>query len=480
MRGYPRGVRGADGLTPRPARHNARSPDIKWWWITRLGKAGPGEGGSVIDDHRHVIQMTLDQEIHVEAVREGDTIEDATVATEVTSFDRVGDAYVMEGGVLFAGYLRHPGAADGDVEHFHCRLPFVLRVPARAQSRGVLNVASRLPSWQLAASGDGWLHVKAVLQVTGLNGADGYHFECGAQQAGDLWFEDSAPGESASAPAAEDLVLTRGAGAESPPDAGANLREAVERLSEARSGHGQDTSLETLDRLLDGQNAVADPTAPASGAGANGEQDAVDARQDAAEAASAQGSAEAQATGGTGEASGEADGARMEGTAVVEDAPADPEASAPASGSVAEFEFSYQTDAASGSAPGPGDGAFVASRTFTESGFHATAGFVPEVRVQAASEDGVAARTDATAADGEPQDVRRPAERLWSFVDFHAPEAAYTLRFVVVMEEETLETVAERVGCSKTELLRVNRLTSDVLRPGQTLLVPETRVLTRT
>jgi stage VI sporulation protein D len=69
------------------------------------------------------------------------------------------------------------------------------------------------------------------------------------------------------------------------------------------------------------------------------------------------------------------------------------------------------------------------------------------------------------------------ASELWSFVDFNAPERYYTLRFVLVTEEETLDAVADRVGCTRSELLRYNQLSGDTLHPGQAIAVPQATVV---
>ena len=148
-------------------------------------------------DRNGQITLGVDQEVFIETVEHDHTVDDANVATEVTSFERVGDAYVLEGAIVFAGYLTkatsqsgagHDLAANPYARHVHHRMPFTLRVPVQFQPRGVVNVASRISDWQLDVMSEGWLRVQAKLRVSGLNGKHGYHFQCGAQEVGDVLF----------------------------------------------------------------------------------------------------------------------------------------------------------------------------------------------------------------------------------------------------------------------------------------------------
>ncbi|WP_206915415.1 hypothetical protein [Alicyclobacillus suci] len=142
-----------------------------------------------------LIRLPIDQEIFMETVTSTDSVEDATVATEVVAFEKDGDVYELHGAVVFAGYVRSSedgGGAEASfsvgteeesaVRHIHHRLPFVLRVPVEAQQGGVVNVKSRLSGWALDVVSDHWLNVKGVLEIHGLVGDEGYHFQCGAQE----------------------------------------------------------------------------------------------------------------------------------------------------------------------------------------------------------------------------------------------------------------------------------------------------------
>jgi hypothetical protein len=155
-----------------------------------------------------------------------------------------------------------------------------------------------------------------------------------------------------------------------------------------------------------------------------------------------------------------------------------------------EFEFEHQVNAddesfASNAPHASNQEEFVASRSFGDDGFHAASGFVPTVRV--GSDLGYA--ESRSAVDGQFDDVAQavdadeasdwaeysPVDRdLWSFVDFNGPEQKCTLRYTIVMEEETLELVAERLGCSKQDLMKANRLADDSVRSGQPLRIPST------
>ncbi|WP_029420091.1 LysM peptidoglycan-binding domain-containing protein [Alicyclobacillus macrosporangiidus] len=502
-----------------------------------------------------VIRLNVDQEVFIPAVREGDRVEDATVATEVTSFHRVGDAYVLEGAIVFAGYLTRPGTQTpaeedsfsldfGDTafgQHVHHRMPFVLRVPVKVQPRGIVNVASRITHWQLDVVGPGWVRVLADLSIVGLNGQQGYHFQCGAQEAGDVFFDSAsaepdaaAQGEPASGggdtrPDVTPYALARGVGRSRADDfqsaarhAGDPPHAAMEAISGARQGVGPADASDVRDEA---------DVAP----------DAADARDDAEAWVAEEPGAKEQLVGfdrlmdgGATMAQDAGDAGDPEEALAVDDredqeAPRadteadawpEPEASFRSPEPWPEVSRSAPAEDASGSGWTPDDGfldrpwtemefehqlppddlheaagagspvqeeRFVPSRGFSDSGFQATAGFVqtpvsygapPEAQSSplaespsAQSQSPVDARSDASGPDrGEA--VPTVDNSLWSFVDFNAPERTYTLRFAIVMEDESLESVAERLGVTTAELMRVNRLTSDTVYAGQCLLVP--------
>ncbi|KPV43219.1 LysM peptidoglycan-binding domain-containing protein [Alicyclobacillus ferrooxydans] len=429
-------------------------------------------------DRTGQIRLAVDQEVFIESVQQDHKVEDANVATEVTSFERAGDAYVLEGAIVFAAYLTKAEAGpDGAPysKHVHHRMPFTLRVPTQFQPRGVVNVASRISDWQLDVISDGWLRVQAALSIVGLNGKHGYHFQCGAQEEGDVLFGARVPAAeamdaaevaddiNASAADSEQLVedsfeLVRGDGArdfESAPES--KLDNLASQVSQARGG------------VSEGQPGDEKPAANVSAAA---QTDAVPEQPSVRDELV---NLDKHVQTGL----DETEGANLS----LHQSEATPHAEAESS----EFEFQHQVDlkkvplraeeppsdetsAELQPAVQAKDESFVASRGFSEDGFQATSGFIPTVRV------------GAQASDNEPDEETSPPENdqrsalvdtsLWSFVDFNAPDNYYTLRYVIVMDEESLGSVAERVGCSEGDLLRMNRINSDSVAAGQVLKAP--------
>jgi hypothetical protein len=421
-------------------------------------------------DRAPMIQLPIDQEVYMDSIHEGTVVEDATVATEIVSFERVGDAYVLEGAVVFAGYVSGGQAEDSSeaaeedrhVDHIHQRLPFILRVPIRAQKRGILNVKSRLSGWKLSVAGLGWLRVQGDLQVAGLSSDEGYHFECGGQQLGHPMFEMQFRGaqEDDSAPVAEpdkpveDALAANQDLAEPAEDSGLfrsartpdDALHSVEMMSEARGGHGLDENKDGTLQEMDGEPETSQIRA-------------IDelAKFDRYFAEETK---------------------EVKETRAYEIAEQNP-------GTVAEFEFEHQLSPEemiqfeeTPPAPKAMDETFVASRSFLDEGFHAAAGFArprqPAELNHAAREDTLPVMSGDVESEEEVRNEQTtPGDSLWSFVDFNAPERKRTLRYIIVMEEETLETVAERLHCTKSELVRVNKMEVESIEPGQILLVPE-------
>lgn len=481
-------------------------------------------------DRAPFIRLSVDQEVFIDTVRDTDKIDDANVATEVTSFDRVGDAYVLEGAIVFAGYLTRThgslehveleadalsfGFDDGQyVQHVHHRMPFVLRVPVKSQQRGIVNVASRIAGWKLSVISAGWIRVVADLNIVGLNGGDGYHFQCGAQEEGDVFFGKdwaadktpaSSPAHSVTPVAQEDFQLTRGTSEERSLDAGAGtgagdpievtdhaFQAKQDALSEARGGHQEPDSewvqpqeavevqdsatrneLADLDRFLNGEDPVAkDATAaevPESSQERSIQSDPFHFPEPVVETFEPyRGQADP-------DASGYADRVEDELVAQTDEAFA--------------FEFEHQVSSAELKlepvAP-PAKESFVASRSFADDGFHPTSGFVPTVNVTGqsgyrgdeGSERSSVAPTNASDLGVQSSEFLPVDTSLWSFVDLSVPERYFTLRYAIVMEEETIETVSERLGCTKADLVRVNRLSNETVSPGQTLKIPQAKLV---
>ncbi len=426
-------------------------------------------------DRAPLIRLPIDQEVYMDTVQEGTVVEDATVATEVVSFERVGDAYVLEGAIVFAGYISkevandmdEAVAEDGKVEHFHQRLPFILRVPIQTQPRGILNVKSRLSGWQLSVAGRGWLRVEGDLQVAGLSGDDGYHFECGGQQLGHPLFDMA----TRSLEVDKEVDFSEDSRGEPPISSGEpevqeeppmfrnhvakdELEEVIEKMSEARGGHGlDDIHVETkVDKTPLPMEATDVAQIRAVDDLANF--DRFFTNNVAKEVQTDQGTSQVQPP-------------------------------------LAEFEFEHQlspdemANLEEKAPPAKGQNeAFIASRSFTNDGFQAAAGFshrytedVSELKVQKLVELTDEQIDEHSELDLFEQKTDRfedeSQEKLWSFVDFNGPENKYTLRYVIVMEEETLETIAEKIHCTKSELMRANHLEIESIAPGQTLLIPD-------
>lgn len=453
-------------------------------------------------DRAPLIRMKIDQEIFQDAVGDGDEIEDATVATEVTSFERVGDAYVLEGAIVFAGQVNRAGREDSaadetvtaqasarpDTLQLHNRLPFVLRVPVRSQPRGLINVASRISSWRLEVITAGWVRVVADLSVLGLSGDHGYHFECGSQEYGDVFFRTPVPPDDgdrtsgqrtaedeqrepagravavpdttligdpdgtveASRADAYDLQLTRGSddadvrGAvhsrAAERDAG---MKAAEALSDARGGAGRDLG-------ADDDQGVAD-----SGVSA-GKAENENVRRELADLDKAFG-------GHTDEPQPSADAALRAQQPAGENVSEGQGRRSKVRTNVVEFDFEHQLH--------PGK-----LRDMEASGEDAQQR-VDDLDSAVREGDTVSPQDETSVVmraadeDDEPESAVISSE-LWSFVDFNAPEQFYTLRFVIASEEENLDSLADRMGIEKSELLRANTVEGDVVHPGQVLAVP--------
>jgi len=463
-------------------------------------------------DRAPLVRVQVDQEVFVDTVRAGDQLQDATVATEVTSFDRVGDAYVLEGAIVFAGYVQHHLRGDqvesgdslasnssldldqGVIQHVHHRMPFFLRVPVKSQPRGLVNVASRISRWNLDVLEAGWVRVTADLSIVGLNGQQGYHFQCGAQEDGDILFVNHLDTETITRVEEikePDGALMRGMEADADGSDGESddndssvaasnaLLEFTESVSEARGG-----------LVAEGSSVAAEPSSTQEASAGMTEPSL---RQDLADFDRVFGEKEVFS-------------GRSEPSNLSVSPPQESNLGGTAQGSEkswAEFEFEDQVSAGElqshAAAPPERDERFVPSRSFSTEGFHAASGFVSSPKEGNKSDDarqfgdpdessGVRRHRGATmgerdfdgdtVSEAEREETSERGEKvgyqdgLWSFVDFNAPERAHTLRFIVVQEEETLELLAERCGYSKMELIRLNHLASETVVSGQMLLTP--------
>lgn len=440
-------------------------------------------------DRAPLIRLQIDQEIFQDAVQDGDEIDDATVATEVTSFERVGDAYVLEGAIVFAGYINRASSVSEDTESqapagighaetpqwgqsangsaLHNRLPFVLRVPVKSQPRGIVNVASRISAWQLQTVSSGWIRVVADLSIVGLSGAHGYHFECGSQEYGDVLLGQSEPHQ--------------------PPET-VNRTEApdVSDTGEAESSdytvnaHADENARELDLQLMRGS----DDADVRDAAGTSEDDDSLAAAETISQA---RGGAEGNTTESMRHKADDNDTAKRELAhldrafgGVVHDQPettGDKETSPPVRGeksNVVEFDFEHQVspqelrDALLHEEP-VGDSAKGEFRARGASEDGESAELTEPVEETADEGTNVIMRGSAAEDDGEGNVI---SSELWSFVDFNSPEQSYTMRYVIVSEEENLESIADRVGVLKSDLLRANQISEEVVHPGQALAVP--------
>ncbi|SIS63973.1 hypothetical protein [Alicyclobacillus vulcanalis] len=426
-----------------------------------------------------LIRLPVDQEVYAEQVASGDTVQDATVATEIVAFDQDRDTYQLEGAIVFAAYVQK--ATSGDVVHVHQRLPFLLRVPASAQQSGVLNVKSRLAGVQLDVTGDAWLHLGGWLEVHGLNGSQGYLFRCGAQEV-----HEAVPSPEPVAPADAHLLSPL-----ADPAFDLALRGEAEGTTAGRAERSDDGTPEARG----GPDATGDTS---EGAGESPEPMSPRLAEFDKFLPSSQAADEMPA-----------------GSPEVGDTAPPPSISA-ADAPVASFEFVHQVDdlapggdeverapatdaSAHGFVPAPGEAVAARKALDVASGEQETEEdakpSAPKVAffASARSEGPEPAEAAVPSTDGvnaESVEASEPAEvvrhefdasksqnkKLWSFVDFNAPEPRHTLRFVIVLENETLETVAERCGVLPSELERANPWLQGPPEPGTALLVPERRL----
>ena len=428
-----------------------------------------------------LIRLPVDQEVYAEQVASGDVVQDATVATEIVAFDQDRDTYQLEGAIVFAAYVQK--ASSGDVVHVHQRLPFLLRVPVSAQQAGVLNVKSRLAGVQLEVSSDAWLHLGGWLEVHGLNGSKGYLFRCGAQEVQEMFPVEGAGNSANDIPlrVTADVAFEPALRGEAEEETGtrAPVPSTVEAVSEARGGAepadestgGAEEASPSVQRDLAEFDRFLPEKGPAAVTGEDGSQETADASDVSPVSAS-------QAPVASFEFVHQADDVVFEAAsdtdarATSQEEPSVSERSEDVAEVRAETHVLGEEQEVVAADPAPKVSFFASARDEKAEVFaQQEVGVEAQVSVERAAElgQGDAARHESEAP--KPQN-----KKLWSFVDFNAPEPRHTLRFVIVLEHETLETVAERCGCLPSELERANPWLQGQLEPGMALLVPERRV----
>lgn len=423
-----------------------------------------------------LIRLPVDQEVYAEQVASGDVVQDATVATEIVAFDHDRDTYQLEGAIVFAAYVQKP--SSGDVVHVHQRLPFLLRVPVSAQQAAVLNVKSRLSSVQMEVSGDAWLHLTGWLEVHGLNGSKGYLFRCGGQEvqetSPDAGSEENVeiPFQPAVDPAFEPAFRDAAGGGS---DEG-GAEPVVEAVSEARGGaepaQESPSAAELSQASVQDDLAAFDRFLPETGSRESSAQPDELRVPSAPVESSAAPVASFEFVHHADEAAVEVAGDSA-AQAPSEEAVQVSEASELVTEVRAEADVQADVQEAAIESTAPKISFFASSRD--ESAEIVTQ---PEIKAeeQALGESAGEPRDE----DAERHEGEAPSKpqnkKLWSFVDFNAPEPRHTLRFVIVLENETLETVAERCGCMPSELERANPWLQGQPEPGTALLVPERRL----
>ncbi len=139
----------------------------------------------------HGLELFVDQQVFVDAVRGNEQVEEFSALTEVTTLEQRGENLYLEGNMLFTAYLADDMPEQGDdhvngeqaVEHLQHRMPFDISLPAAAQGPGLLSVSVHVPDATMDILGPGWIHLRAVLEFEGLQESGGYTAHCGAQEA---------------------------------------------------------------------------------------------------------------------------------------------------------------------------------------------------------------------------------------------------------------------------------------------------------
>ncbi|GMA60562.1 hypothetical protein NZD89_13160 [Alicyclobacillus fastidiosus] len=480
-----------------------------------------------------LIRLPIDQEIFMDTVTSTDSVEDATVATEVVSFEKDGDVYELEGAVVFAGYVRSTsdaatideavsvGVEDEEaVRHIHHRLPFVLRVPVEAQSSGLVNVKSRLSGWALEVVSDNWLNVRGTLEIHGLVGEQGYHFQCGAQEGSRPFLRDEIEEQVIEEPEVELPADEADSVTSDFPAPVEETAEAVSELAQAdreelAQADREDTAPKTQEFAEIDRTSTAEPElelvcAPDDMWRHEGEAEQGDVESEPSEEGASERSENntpfekvSEARGGHGWAEEEARKGERRGEASEPAAsesvrselvnldrffvPSTPqpsdrqEVSTPEPTKeptpVASFEFEHQLDDEVLATPLEG----ASAPLDLPPEFRGEERVAPKFTIS-----GAVATDDQNALDealAEEEVVEEPRSEydvssvlksdLWSFVDFNGPEPRCALRYAIVAEEETLEMVADRCGCLPSELIRVNNCPSGQVSPGQALRIPD-------
>lgn len=139
------------------------------------------------EERTRKIVLKVDQQVFTDVVHGDESIEEYSAPTEVVTFEQRGESFFLEGNILFSAFLREPEELSASVEassikHMRHRMAFDLRVPVSGQSQTMLSVSVEMPEAELSVLGPGWVHVKGLLEIAGLDDCQGYVAHCGAQE----------------------------------------------------------------------------------------------------------------------------------------------------------------------------------------------------------------------------------------------------------------------------------------------------------
>lgn len=412
-------------------------------------------------DWRKPIELFVDQQVYMDAVRGYEEVSEFSAVTEVTTFEQRGDELRLEGNILFTAFLESGPGRDADgasapanpVDQVMHRMPFDLSVPVEHQVAGPLNVSLEVSEATIDVLGPGWLHIRALIKIDGLSGAGGYVAHCGAQEATvgpQARPEPSSPESTATAghtvavePTPGVEPSTAGAGSAEPPADGAPVgdlepvamgetrREKSEEERDSLSHAGWKERLAGADRALDGGFSPFRTGRP----GAQDEGTALPGTVEEEKESVAEFHFEA-ARSEQGEVIGYTEQVSREHVTRDHAAQVEPYMAAQGVGQ----GTGPHAQGAEGAEP---------SATVGEGGLQASYGAMPESAVNMTA-----------------------AQWFWKTLNVPRSDVRFTMKFRIVQSEESLEDIAQEYRVSTTELARANRLTQETVDPGSLLYIP--------
>lgn len=459
---------------------------------------------------RKPIELFIDQQVFIDAVRGHEEVSEFSAVTEVTTFEQRGEHLHLEGNILFTAFMEYPSQTEMDaefpnataVEQVQHRMPFDISVPVDHQVAGPLNVSMEVSDATIDVLGPGWLHIRALINVEGLSGDGGYVAHCGAQEAvvGPL----AEPGDSMTEPG----------------DSMAEPGDSMAHMEQGTAQTGRDgVPSSTVPPFTVHADAEASPAPQAQPEPVEqGESVAMgEARREAGEEAMGEAKREAgeEADNSLSEAGWKtqlADADRALGggfnpfrtgrPAPQEELTALSAGEARDVDSVAEFHFealrSEQGDIIGNkedresvrqmdAADGP-QGVLFTERT--DSGVKRAGHMMEDAPITADASDAQPSSQSSVGPAAAPTAVSEAslqtsysavpevavnmtaAEWFWKTLNVPKSEVRFTMKFRIVQAEESLEDIAQAYRVTTTELLRANRLTQESVDPGSLLYIP--------